>query len=114
MRLRQCFHSRPSWGWEPESEYVLWAWARSCYRSCDCDGSRACRVALVVLRVLHTEQKNLYEDLQMRLSENIDRPPPLSVKEQREAARRGALYGQNPTNLFRKPKLKRPKSAPFG
>ena len=63
---------------------------------------------------LSRKQKNLYEDLQMRLSENIDRPPPLSVKEQREAARRGALYGQNPTNLFRKPKLKRPKSAPFG
>lgn len=60
------------------------------------------------------EQKNLLEDLQMRLSENIDRPPPVTQKQHRETARRGALYGHNPLALFKKPKYKRPKSAPFG
>ena len=61
-----------------------------------------------------TEQKNLLEDLQMRLSENIDRAPPMTAKQHRETARRGALYGHNPIALFKKPKYKRPKSAPFG
>lgn len=59
-------------------------------------------------------QRNMLEDLQLRLSENIDRPPPLSEKQRKDKARRGALYGYNPKTLFRKPKVPRRAVNPYG
>lgn len=57
-----------------------------------------------------TGSSSAFRDLQLMLSEALERPEPLSRKQRLEKARRGALYGQNPTGLFRRPE---PKNQPI-